>query len=58
VGSAAARRDRRAGTCSRQFLARSLEDYLAEIVKRGCFIDVKSKLDSAALQRAALASWE
>jgi UDP-N-acetyl-D-glucosamine/UDP-N-acetyl-D-galactosamine dehydrogenase len=41
----------------RQFLRRSLEDYLAKVVERGCFIDVKSQLDMAALQRAGLTVW-
>jgi UDP-N-acetyl-D-galactosamine dehydrogenase len=41
----------------RQFLARPLEDYLAKVVERGCFIDVKSKLDQAALQRSGLTVW-
>jgi UDP-N-acetyl-D-glucosamine/UDP-N-acetyl-D-galactosamine dehydrogenase len=41
----------------RQFLARPLEDYLAKVVAGGCFIDVKSKLDMAALQRAGLTVW-
>jgi UDP-N-acetyl-D-galactosamine dehydrogenase len=41
----------------RQFLERPLEDYLAKVVARGCFIDVKSKLDMAALQRAGITVW-
>jgi UDP-N-acetyl-D-galactosamine dehydrogenase len=41
----------------RQFLARPLEDYLAKVVERGCFIDVKSQLDMRALQRAGLTVW-
>jgi UDP-N-acetyl-D-glucosamine/UDP-N-acetyl-D-galactosamine dehydrogenase len=41
----------------RQFLARPLQDYLAKVVERGCFIDVKSQLDMAALQRAGLTVW-
>jgi UDP-N-acetyl-D-galactosamine dehydrogenase len=41
----------------RQFLARPLEDYLAKVVERGCFIDVKSQLDMAALRRAGLTVW-
>jgi UDP-N-acetyl-D-galactosamine dehydrogenase len=41
----------------RQFLARPLEDYLAKVVERGCFIDVKSQLDTAALRRAGLTVW-
>jgi len=41
----------------RQFLTRPLEDYLAKVVERGCFIDVKSQLDMAALQRAGLTVW-
>jgi UDP-N-acetyl-D-galactosamine dehydrogenase len=41
----------------RQFLARPLEDYLQKVVERGCFIDVKSQLDMAALRRAGLMVW-
>jgi UDP-N-acetyl-D-glucosamine/UDP-N-acetyl-D-galactosamine dehydrogenase len=41
----------------RQFLRRPLEDYLAKVVERGCFIDVKSQLDMEALQRAGLTVW-
>ena len=41
----------------RQFLTRPLEDYLAKVVERGCFIDVKSQMDIAALQRAGLTVW-
>jgi UDP-N-acetyl-D-mannosaminuronate dehydrogenase len=41
----------------RQFLKRPLEDYLAKVVERGCFIDVMSQLDMAALQRAGLTVW-
>jgi UDP-N-acetyl-D-glucosamine/UDP-N-acetyl-D-galactosamine dehydrogenase len=41
----------------RQFLARPLEDYLAKVAARGCFIEVKSKLDMAALQRAGVTVW-
>ena len=41
----------------RDFLARPLEDYLAKVVERGCFIDVKSQMDIAALQRAGLTVW-
>jgi UDP-N-acetyl-D-galactosamine dehydrogenase len=41
----------------RQFVARPLTDYLAKVVERGCFIDVKSQFDMAALQRAGLTVW-
>jgi UDP-N-acetyl-D-glucosamine/UDP-N-acetyl-D-galactosamine dehydrogenase len=41
----------------REFLTRPLEDYLAKVVERGCFIDVKSQMDIAALQRAGLTVW-
>jgi len=41
----------------RQFLTRPLEDYLAKVIERGCFIDVKSQMDIAALQRAGLTVW-
>jgi len=41
----------------REFLKRPLEDYLAKVIERGCFIDVKSQLNMAALQRAGLTVW-
>jgi len=41
----------------RQFVARPLSDFLAKVVERGCFIDVKSRFDMAALQRAGLTVW-
>ncbi|MGH8671664.1 MAG: nucleotide sugar dehydrogenase, partial [Burkholderiales bacterium] len=41
----------------RQFVARPLADYLAKVVKNGCFIDVKSQFDPAALKRKGLAVW-
>jgi UDP-N-acetyl-D-glucosamine/UDP-N-acetyl-D-galactosamine dehydrogenase len=41
----------------RQFLAKSIEDYLAKLVKGGCFIDVKSQFNRAELQQAGLTVW-
>ncbi|HSF25330.1 MAG TPA: nucleotide sugar dehydrogenase [Blastocatellia bacterium] len=41
----------------RQFLARPLSDFLSKVNEHGCFIDVKSKFDIAALQRAGLTVW-
>ena len=41
----------------RQFVARPLAEYLAKVNDKGCFIDVKSKFDMAALQRAGLTVW-
>jgi UDP-N-acetyl-D-galactosamine dehydrogenase len=41
----------------RQFLSRPLEDYLAKVAAQGCFIDVKSQFDMAALRRAGLTVW-
>ena len=40
-----------------QFVRRPLADYLAKVVERGCFIDVKSQFDMPALQRAGLTVW-
>jgi len=40
-----------------QFVRKPLADYLAKVVERGCFIDVKSQFDMAALQRAGLTVW-
>jgi UDP-N-acetyl-D-galactosamine dehydrogenase len=41
----------------RQFVARPPADYLAKVIERGCFIDVKSRFDLQALQRAGLTVW-
>src|SRR3954471_22431153 len=41
----------------RDFLRRPLEDYLAKVIEGGCFIDVKSQVDMAALRRAGLTVW-
>ena len=41
----------------REFVKRPLADYLAKVVERGCFIDVKSQFDIAALQQAGLTVW-
>ena len=41
----------------RQFVTRPLVDYSAKLVEHGCFIDVKSRFDMAALQRAGLTVW-
>jgi UDP-N-acetyl-D-galactosamine dehydrogenase len=41
----------------RQFIARPVADYLSKVVDGGCFIDVKSQFDAAALQRAGLTVW-
>jgi UDP-N-acetyl-D-glucosamine/UDP-N-acetyl-D-galactosamine dehydrogenase len=41
----------------RQFVTRPIADFLAKLVEHGCFIDVKSQFDIAALQRAGLFVW-
>jgi len=41
----------------RQFLARPIADYLTKVVEQGCFIDVKSQFDIAALRGAGLTVW-
>jgi UDP-N-acetyl-D-galactosamine dehydrogenase len=41
----------------KQFVARPLADYLGKVKDKGCFIDVKSKFDMAALQQAGLTVW-
>jgi UDP-N-acetyl-D-galactosamine dehydrogenase len=41
----------------RQFVTRPVTDYLAKVVERGCFIDVKSQFDMTALQKAGLTVW-
>jgi UDP-N-acetyl-D-galactosamine dehydrogenase len=41
----------------RQFVAKPLADYLAKVVDKGCFIDVKSQFDMTALRQAGLTVW-
>ena len=41
----------------RQFVARPLADYFAKVNENGCFIDVKSQFDTAALRQAGLTVW-
>jgi UDP-N-acetyl-D-galactosamine dehydrogenase len=41
----------------RQFVAKPIADYLAKVVDKGCFIDVKSQFDMTALRRAGLTVW-
>ncbi len=41
----------------RQFIAKSLADYLGKVVEHGCFIDVKSQFDMTAFQGAGLTVW-
>ena len=58
VGRTAARRcHRRGGRAPASSSRRPLADYLAKVVERGCFIDVKSQFDMTALQRAGLTVW-
>jgi len=46
-----------AAVSHRELLARPLSDLLSKIVKRGCFIDVKSQFDQVALREAGLTVW-
>jgi UDP-N-acetyl-D-galactosamine dehydrogenase len=41
----------------RQLLDRPLADYYQKVMARGCFIDVKSRFDAAALKKAGLTVW-
>jgi UDP-N-acetyl-D-galactosamine dehydrogenase len=46
-----------AAVAHRQFVAKPLSEYLEKVVEKGCFIDVKSKFDMAALRAAGLTVW-
>lgn len=46
-----------AAVSHREFLARPLGEYLAKVAENGCFIDVKSQYDQAALLKAGLSVW-
>ena len=41
----------------REFTGRPLQDYLSKLDSNGCFIDVKSQFDKAALSQAGLHVW-
>jgi UDP-N-acetyl-D-galactosamine dehydrogenase len=41
----------------REFVTKPLSDFLAKVVEKGCFIDVKSQFDMTALRRAGLTVW-
>ena len=46
-----------AAVSHKEFLARSTADYLARIVKNGCFVDIKSQFDLNAFEQAGLTTW-
>jgi UDP-N-acetyl-D-galactosamine dehydrogenase len=46
-----------AAVSHRELLARPLSDFMSKVVKKGCFIDVKSQFDVAALRDAGLTVW-
>ena len=41
----------------KEFLTRPVTDFYTKVIERGCFIDVKSRFDVPALQRAGLTVW-
>lgn len=46
-----------AAVSHREYLSRPLSDYLSKVAENGCFIDVKSNYDQAALREAGLSVW-
>ncbi|MGA8146842.1 MAG: nucleotide sugar dehydrogenase [Gallionellaceae bacterium] len=46
-----------AAVSHREFLARPLSECLSKVAENGCFIDVKSQYDQAALREAGLSVW-
>ena len=46
-----------AAVSHKEFLARPTADYLAKIVKNGCFIDIKSQFDLNAFNQSGLTTW-
>jgi UDP-N-acetyl-D-glucosamine/UDP-N-acetyl-D-galactosamine dehydrogenase len=46
-----------AAVSHRELLTRPLSDFLSKVVKKGCFIDVKSQFDHAALHESGLTVW-
>jgi UDP-N-acetyl-D-galactosamine dehydrogenase len=46
-----------AAVAHKEFLARPLQDYVSKLVSPGCFIDVKSQFDRAALSAAGITFW-
>jgi len=41
----------------KEFLMRPVSDFYTKVMDRGCFVDVKSRFDMAALRRAGLTVW-
>lgn len=41
----------------KQFLTRPVSDFYTKVAAKGCFVDVKSRFDMAALQKAGLTVW-
>ena len=46
-----------AAVSHRELLARPLSDFQSKVAENGCFIDVKSQFDQAALHKAGLSVW-
>jgi UDP-N-acetyl-D-galactosamine dehydrogenase len=46
-----------AAVSHRELMTRPLSDFLSKVVKKGCFIDVKSQFDPVALREAGLTVW-
>ena len=46
-----------AAVSHREFLARPLSDFLSKVIRKGCFIDVKSQFDQMALREAGISVW-
>jgi UDP-N-acetyl-D-galactosamine dehydrogenase len=46
-----------AAVAHRQFLNLSIEDFQRKLIKGGCFVDIKSVFDSAALEAGGLRVW-
>ena len=46
-----------AAVSHKELVARPLSDYMAKVVRKGCFIDVKSKFNVSALKDAGLTVW-
>ena len=46
-----------AAVSHREIIARPLNDFVAKLNRKGCFIDVKSQFDQAELRKAGLSVW-
>jgi len=46
-----------AAVSHQEFIEKSISDFQSKVIKKGCFIDVKSQFDQEALNKIGLSVW-